>query len=89
VKEDAAGAWTYDRVVCSVCGKVVKGRLPRDGRLVGDGSAVMPRRHKQGPGPIASPEPGAPANGLRDDGTCWGYHEAAKDYEPPMIASRR
>lgn len=33
------------RVKCSECGKVTAARLPRDGRLKGDGSAWFPRRH--------------------------------------------
>lgn len=80
-------AWTYDRVVCSLCGKVVKGRLPRDGKLVGDGSEVMPRRHKPARAPTNLP-PGAPASGLREDGTCWGYREPAEDYVPPATSRR-
>ncbi|UTU07738.1 hypothetical protein CcrC1_gp054c [Caulobacter phage C1] len=38
------------RFKCVVCGKLSAGRLPREGRHVGDGSERFPRRHKGGDG---------------------------------------
>jgi hypothetical protein len=43
------------RFKCVVCGKLTAGRMPREGRLVGDTSARFPRRHK---GPDGKPCPG-------------------------------
>jgi hypothetical protein len=34
------------RFQCPECGKLTSGRLPRDGRHVGDGTVRYPRRHK-------------------------------------------
>lgn len=33
------------RFKCEVCGKLTAGRLPREGRLPGDGTFYYPRRH--------------------------------------------
>ena len=43
------------RFKCVECGKLSTGRLPRDGRHVGDGTVRYPRRHK---GPDGKPCPG-------------------------------
>lgn len=34
------------RFRCVICGKLTAGRMPREGRHIGDGSARFPRRHK-------------------------------------------
>lgn len=34
------------RFRCTVCGKLGAGRMPREGKVKGDGSARFPRRHK-------------------------------------------
>lgn len=37
--------WDY-KVKCSVCKKLCIPRLPREGRLKGDGTVWFPRRHR-------------------------------------------
>jgi len=48
------------RFKCAVCGKLTAGRVPRDGRHVGDGTFRFPRRHRVGgeacPGNIVEAE---------------------------------
>lgn len=34
------------KYVCSICGKITAGRIPRRGREVGDLTVMFPRRHK-------------------------------------------
>lgn len=44
---DYQSALTYDCVRCAECGRVVAGRIPGSStREPGDGSVLMPRRHK-------------------------------------------
>lgn len=80
-------AWTYDCVRCAECGRVVKGRIPREGRLMGDGTVLMPRRHKP-PRAAAVRDTGVgdflefpPGDGPRtyDGGWCFGRKLEAED----------
>ena len=52
---DKSRSWKVTRFKCVECGKLSTGRLPRDGRYVGDGTVRYPRRHK---GPGGKPCPG-------------------------------
>lgn len=36
---------------CALCGKITSGRLPRQGRHIGDGTLRFPRRHKNNGSP--------------------------------------
>ncbi len=65
VVDDRQRAPVTVRVRCPICGHEGAGRLPRDGRYVGDTTVWCPRRHK----------PARPGGELLPDKSCVGRYE--------------